>query len=191
MPGLPLEKPLTLPEFAEWEGTQLDKHAFLDGVGYAMAGGSPRHNKIAARIAGIFERVLQGGPCEALESNQRIVVNSASGYVYADASVVCGDIEIEPTGQALANPTVLVEVLSKRTEAFDRGDKFQMYRARPSLRDYLMVSQQTARIEHYQCRSGLWTLVNDAEIGSSITLADGYCFPVDDVYAGVWRFPSD
>ena len=187
--AVPVHK-LTLPEFIEWEKSQVDRHEFIDGEIFAMAGGSPRHNKLTSNLHMVLGNMLRGTPCDILESNQRLSVATESGYVYPDLSIVCGPAEFETIGQGLLNPTVLLEVLSKRTEGFDRGDKFRLYRDRPTLSDYLLVSQRTALIEHYQRQESRW-LLSEAVSGSKLTLTGGHTFAVDDVYDGVWRFPTD
>jgi Uma2 family endonuclease len=187
--ALPTPK-LTPAEFIEWEKTQLDRHEFVGGEVFAMAGASPRHNKLASNLHSVLGRLLRGTPCDALESNQRVCVETESGYVYPDMSIVCGEPNFDEVGQALLNPTVLVEILSKGTEAFDRGDKFRLYRARPSLLDYLLVSQRAALIEHFQRRDSTWVLV-EAGAEAKVTLANGTSFSVDEVYEGAWRFPGD
>jgi Uma2 family endonuclease len=182
---------LTPAEFIEWEKGQLDKHEFIDGEVYAMAGASPRHNKIVSNLHMVLGNLLRASPCDVLESNQKVNVPTQSAYVYPDVSIVCGEPEFDPIGQALLNPTVLVEVLSKSTEAFDRGDKFRLYRNCPSLRDYLLVSQRSVLVEHYQRHNSSWVLT-EAGAGGKVMLADGRCFPVDEIYDdAVWRFPSD
>lgn len=182
---------MSAEEFIEWERSQLDKHEFHDGAVYAMDGASPRQNKIASTLNSVFGRILRGGACDALESNQ--MVKSRSSYVYPDLSVVCEDPEFERSDQGLIllNPTMIVEVLSRSTEAYDRGDKFRRYRALPSLRDYLLVSQREARIEHLQLIEPGWTLVADVTQDGSIKLSNGASFAVEEVYEGAWRFPGD
>lgn len=181
---------MTPAEYVAWEETQVEKHELLDGVPYAMSGASPRHNKLAWRLTVLLDRGLSGTPCEGLDSNQRIAVANESGYVYPDASIVCGNAEFDPVAHGLLNPAAIFEVLSRSTEAFDRGDKARLYRARPSLRDYVLVSQWEALVEQWRLLNGVWTLA-EAGPGQAFTLADGTRVAVDELYEGVWRFPTD
>ncbi len=106
---------------------------------------------------------------------------------HPDVSVVCGPRQLDPEDpNAVTNPTVIVEVLSKSTERYDRTDKLVHYRRIPSLRDYLLVSQTEVRVEHYRRNDdGTWTL-RDVRAGESVALASlDVTLAIDDVYAGV------
>jgi Uma2 family endonuclease len=106
---------------------------------------------------------------------------------HPDVSVVCGPRQLDTEDpNAVTNPTVIVEVLSKSTERYDRTDKLVHYRRIPSLRDYLLVSQTEVRVEHYRRNDdGTWTL-RDVRDGESVALASlDVTLAIDDVYAGV------
>lgn len=157
-----------------------------------MAGASPRHNALTAAITGELVMALRGGSCRVVSAVQRIAARGSEHYVYADASVVCGAFELQPgTTDVLTNPRVVVEVLSKRTEAYDRGLKWESYRTLPSVTDYLLVSQTAARIEHYQRQpNGEW-IYRVAEAGGSVRLSVGAALSVDAIFAGVLDLPAD
>ena len=154
-PATPLR--MTAAEYLAWEREQPEKHEFHLGEVFAMAGGSPRHNFLASACAAELRTAHRGGPCGVLSSDQQISTTSRKRYVYADAVVVCGPFEHETgASDVLTNPSVVVEVLSSSTEAYDRGEKWRAYQRLGSLRDYLLVSQREARVEHYQRTEGGW-----------------------------------
>src|SRR5262245_51479650 len=116
-------------QYLAWDVAQRERHDFFRGEVFAMAGGTPRHNALSAAITIELGVALRGKSCRVLSADQRIAARQGEHYVYADASVVCGPMQLEPgTTDVLANPSVVVEVLSKRTEAYDRGTKWESYR---------------------------------------------------------------
>jgi Uma2 family endonuclease len=183
---------LSAAEFLAWEAANDQRNEFFQGEVFAMAGGSPRHNVLTAAITGELVLALRGGPCRVLSSDQRIAARGTEHYVYADASVVCGALELQAgTTDVLVNPRVVIEVLSKRTEGYDRGLKWESYRTLPSVTDYLLVSQSDARIEHYLRQpNGTW-LYRVAEAGDALRLSLGAVLAVDTVYAGVLDLPGE
>jgi Uma2 family endonuclease len=105
------------------------RHEFVDGAILAMAGGSDLHSALIATVSGELYRELRGTPCGLRESNLRVHVRATGNAFYADALVVCGEAEIVHEirgGDSLLNPTVIVEVLSPSTEAYDRGPRFDV-----------------------------------------------------------------
>ncbi len=157
-----------------------------------MAGGSPRHNALTAAITIELGVALRGGKCRVLSADQRIAARLNEHYVYADASVVCGALELMVgTTDVLANPSVVVEVLSKRTEAYDRGLKWESYRELPSVTDYLLLSQVAPRFEHYRREaSGEWHY-RVVSAGGRVTLSNGAVLELDAVYAGVFELEGE
>jgi Uma2 family endonuclease len=178
---------MSAAEFLAWEREQTDKHEFCDGEVFAMAGGSPRHNLLSSAIAAELRAAVRGKGCHVLSSDQRIAAAPGARYVYADAVVVCGSIETEPdAADVLVNPSVVVEVLSRSTEAHDRGMKWEAYQRLPSLGDYLLVAQSQTRIEHFRReRDGSWRY-SVLEAGDTITLTNGAQLAVDAIYEGAF-----
>ena len=139
-------------EYLAYERDSGLKHEFDDGEILAMAGGSRRHNALASRVSAALERDRRPG-CIAFQSDQKVRVLTTGHATYPDATLVCGPIEGDPDdtmGATITNPTLLVEVLSASTEADDWGSKWQHYQQLSSLREYVLVSQDTPRIEHYR-----------------------------------------
>lgn len=173
-------------DFLAVEQRSETKHEWLDGVVYAMAGGSVEHSRLANRIATALTNALDG--CEVHQSDAMTFVRATQLSTYADVAVVCGPVEIQKIerdgrvlGEALLNPTILVEVLSDSTEEYDRGEKFAHYMRIPSLREYVLVSQDPPKIEVFRRPDrGHW-LREEARIGELITIG-GREIRVDDVY---------
>lgn len=174
--------------YLAWEREQPDKHEFFHGEVFAMAGGSPRHNALCARIIVLASNALPH--CTVLTSDQRVTMVSGGRYVYPDVSIVCGDLQIE-SADVLTNPTLLVEVLSATTEQYDRGLKWEGYQRIASLTDYVLVSQIEPRVEHYRrSADGTW-IYRAAGPGDHVTLSVGAVLRVDDIFSGILALATD
>jgi len=153
------EKLYSPNEYLALERADEYKSEYVDGRIFAMAGASREHGVIVFNIAGELRNQLKDRPCDAFIADMRVKPAQARSYRYPDIAVVCGPAEFEDRqADTLLNPTVLMEVLSPSTEASDRGEKFAEYRRIPSLREYVLVSQDQARIEHYARQGTGWFL---------------------------------
>lgn len=178
-------------EYPDWERGQRQKHQLLAGEVYAMAGGSPRHNHLCANVLRELGAKLRGGPCRAFTSDQQVHIPVNGNYVYPDATVICGAVQLHEKSDAALNPSVIVEVLSKNTEQHDRGDKWKDYQTIGALTDYVLVSQRMPRIEHFRRDvEGGWTY-RVAGPGGRLELSTGTVVIVDDVYEGAFDLPGD
>ena len=151
---------------------------------YAMAGGSFVHAQICANVLTSIRTRLRGSPGDAFGSDLRILVSETGLYTYPDSLVLCGQPEFHDSRKdTVVNPTVLIEVLSESTEKYDRGDKFRHYRRIDSLRQFMMLSQQTARVEVYSRLENEWkpTEYDGAE---SVMALDsiGIEIPLSEIY---------
>lgn len=145
------------------ESAATEKHILWDGEVFsveAMSGGTPDHNTISANVIGALGYALRTSRCRVMTSDQKVWVPRKQGFVYPDATVLCGRPALYPgTVDVVTNPVLLVEVLSEGTERFDRGEKFDGYRSIPSLRHYVMVSSLHRLVEHYARTDGdAWLL---------------------------------
>jgi Uma2 family endonuclease len=182
---------LTPAEYLAWEREQVDKHEYHAGEVFAMAGGSPRHNWIAGRMQILLDRSLDTR-CFTFPSDQRIVFDDGKRYVYPDVSVVCGPIVLqEGTSDVVANPSILIEVLSSTTEQYDRGLKWEGYQRLPSVTDYLLVAQHEVRVEHYQRAPDQGWFYRTYGAGERIALGKGAKLEVDAIYARAFELPGD
>src|SRR5262245_12741923 len=136
MSTAPSKRRTTLQEYLEWEERSGGKHEFYQGQIFAMAGASPRHNRISTNIVGLLHRLLEGGTCEVFGSDQRIRIDAVNLSTYPDVSVICGGLVLSKDDvRAITNPRVIFEVLSKSTENYDRGPKFELYQHLDSLEE--------------------------------------------------------
>jgi Uma2 family endonuclease len=193
MTRLAARSQLTPAEYLAWEREQVDKHEFHAGEVFAMAGGSPRHNWIAAKVQRALMQALDDR-CFTFTSDQRIVFGDGARYVYPDASVVCGPVAVQDgTSDVLVNPTVLVEVLSSGTEQYDRGLKWEGYQNLASLTDYLLVAQHEVRVEQFQRApdgDGRW-FYRAYGPGERVSLANGAQIEVSALYTRAFELPGD
>lgn len=163
---------LTRDEYLAQERRADYKSEYYQGETFAMAGASREHNLIVGNLVGEMRNHLKERPCEVYPSDMRVKVSATGLYTYPDVTVVCGTPEFEDDhSDILLNPTVLVEVLSDSTEAYDRGAKSEQYRKLPSLAEYLLIAQDRVHVEHYvrQPDDG-WLLREVAEADSSVAL---------------------
>jgi Uma2 family endonuclease len=164
------------------------KSEFLDGEIFAMSGGTPRHSLIKANVICELCNRLKGHPCTAYDSDLRVKVEATGLYAYPDASVICGPLEYDDErSDTVLNPTLLVEVLSPSTEAFDRGKKLNHYRRIESLQEYLLISQDEPRIQRYlRNADNTWTLTDAADLAECLHLPSlGIELSLGEVYAKV------
>jgi len=135
-------------DYLELEASSNVKHEYLAGQIYAMAGGTPEHAALAAAASGLLFGAVRGGRCRVLDSDLRVRVRATGLATYPDVTVVCDPWERDPDDEhAITNPTLIVEVLSRSTEQYDRGDKFEHYKHLASLREYVLVSHAERAIE--------------------------------------------
>ena len=176
MSAIPKTK-LTPEEYLEIERKAEYKSEYFGGEVFAMAGAKRRHNVIAWNIGGELRQHLKGRNCEAYPADMRVFVPQTGLYTYPDLVVVCGEPQFQDNAfDTLLNPILIIEVLSDTTETYDRGKKFQHYRSIESLQEYVLVSQDEARIEKYVKRGdGFWLLSEAVGLDSEIEFASIEC----------------
>jgi Uma2 family endonuclease len=148
----------TPEEYLDLERQSEIRHEFLDGTVYAMAGESPTHSAICFNLGGILHLQLRGTNCRGFSPNMKVRAGEAGLYAYPDLAVACGELFFHDRhGDVLLNPTVIFEVLSRSTQAYDRGEKFERYKSIETLRDYVLVSQDRPPLEHFSRQpDGAW-----------------------------------
>jgi Uma2 family endonuclease len=184
-----LKKSYSVQEYFELEEKSLEKHEYSAGNIFAMAGGKPNHALIANNIAAELRASLKGKPC--LTYNSDLVISiSEEENVYADASVICGELESFPVSpNAAKNPILIVEVLSNSTEKYDRGDKFRKYQQIPSFREYVLIAQDRIRVEVFFKPDNIifWQYRSYESINENIELKSINCtISLQDIYLG-WK----
>lgn len=153
------------------------KNEYVNGEIFAMTGASRKHNLIAWNIAGELREQLKGKSCEAYPGEMRVKAPAARSYVYPDIVVVCGEPQFEDGYlDTLLNPTLVVEVLSKSTESYNRLAKSAYYRTIESLTEYLLVAQEEYRVEQYVKQADdRWLLSDVRSLESVIDLKSIRC----------------
>lgn len=164
---------MSYPEYLAFEAASETKHEYVNGEVFAMAGGSIVHGALAAAVIAALSNVLRERTCRVLSSDVRVRVKATGLSTYPDVSVVCAKIMVDPDDEhGVLNPSLIVEVLSDSTEAYDRGAKAAHYRRIPALREYVLVSQSEPLIEVYRRNErGNWELVAEARAGARAELA--------------------
>ena len=150
MSALP-KRHFTPEEYLELELKAEYKSQYVAGEIYAMAGAQPWHDRIVENLGGMLYVRFRGRNCGTFSSDIRVRAKAGDLWTYPDLSALCGEAHFETTANPhnLLNPQVVFEVLSPSTEAFDRGDKFSRYRQLESLTDYVLVSSEQMRVEHF------------------------------------------
>lgn len=186
--ALAQNKRWTPEEYLAFERDSEIRHEYLDGEVYAMAGGSRNHSKITVNVSSNLHNQLRSRDCTVFSSDMRVDVAMGRLYAYPDISVVCGEAKYDTKlGDMLLNPTVLIEVTSPSTERYDREEKFRRYRRLISLREYLVISQGEASLEHYTKQAnGDWILREVFGLEAEIELASIQCkLALADIYEKV------
>lgn len=138
----------SVEEYLTLEESSNVRHEYLDGQIYAMAGGTPEHAALCTSLATHLSNAVRGGRCRVHGADLRIRVSATGLMTYPDVSVTCGPWERAPEdGRSVTNPVLLAEVLSKSTEAYDRGEKLEHYQRIPSLRACWLVAQKERQLE--------------------------------------------
>jgi Uma2 family endonuclease len=144
------QKHYTPEEYLALERQAQCKSEYYAGEIFAMAGASRWHNLIVTNVLRELSLQLKGRPCTTYPSDMRVKVSPTGLYTYPNVTVVCGEAQFEDNQQdTLLNPTLIVEVLSESTEAYDRGGKFAHFRKLTSLMEYVLITQTKPHIEHY------------------------------------------
>ncbi len=175
---------MTYAEYLALEESGDTKHEYVNGVVYAMSGGTSEHARLQARVIVALTAALGDKRCEPFSSDLRVHVVATGRSAYPDVTVVCDRVEhadIDPL--AATNPTLIVEVLSPTTEADDRGEKWAHYQQMSSLRHYMLVSQHRPRIEVFTRTDLGWHYAEVLPGGAVVLAALGVSIPLDALYA--------
>lgn len=137
---------MTADDYLAWEELQEEKHEFVLGETFAMGGARREHVVVSLNMATSLKQHLRGTPCRTYISDMKLQVEQMDAYYYPDVMVSC-DKSDQRAEQFLTQPSLIVEVLSDSTEAYDRGDKFAAYRKISSLKEYVLVDIKNRRVE--------------------------------------------
>jgi len=189
-----LQKTFLSPaQYLELERNAEFKSEYYAGEMYAMAGASEAHVLIVSNLTFEFVSQFRRRPCKTYIMDMRVRIDASGLYAYPDVVLVCGNPDFtDGRHDTLLNPQVIIEVLSPSTAAYDRGEKFLHYRLLPSLTDYLLVTQNAMRVEHYARQpDGTWLLTDVSGPDGEIVLASVGCrLRLADVYDKVEADPQ-
>ena len=154
---------LSIEEYLLLEIESGKKYEYQDGKVLALAGGSVNHGLLCGNIYAELRSQLRlkGSDCKPTTSEIKLNITKENCFVYPDSMVICGDLEKSKNDKnSITNPIVVVEVLSKSTSDYDRGDKFYLYRQIPSLQEYVLIAQDRAQVEVYykKPKTDLWRI---------------------------------
>ena len=172
--------------YLDWEAQQTDKHEYLDGEVFAMAGASDAHVTLAGNLFVALRTHLRGGPCSVFISDMKLRVEADNAYFYPDVFVTCAEADrAQPLHKSV--PTLVAEVLSPSTSAYDRGAKFAAYRKLPSLREYLLIDPERTSADLFRRNEeGQWVLFPHEAAGDVLELASvGLRLPLAQLYEDV------
>jgi Uma2 family endonuclease len=153
-----LQTAMTADEFLAWEAEQPVRHDFVDGEVFAMAGAEDRHVTVSLNVAMALRQHLSGTPCRTFMADMKVAAANGNSFFYPDVVVTCSQADrLDPLVKH--EPTLIVEVLSPSTAAYDLGDKFAQYRQIPSLREIAFIDLDARRTDVYRKGTdGLWVL---------------------------------
>ncbi|MFN0171253.1 MAG: Uma2 family endonuclease [Bryobacteraceae bacterium] len=168
---------LTPEQYLAVERKALHKSEYFRGELFAMAGAGERHNLLSLNFAVAIHQQLRGRPCRAYVADMRVLTSPAGLYTYPDIVTVCGERRfVDDQLDTLVNPTLIAEVLSPSTEAYDRGRKFELYRTIETLEEYLLVAADRVHVELYTRQpEGRWLLSEASRLEDVLDLKSIAC----------------
>lgn len=199
MPQVRTKTALTADDYLTWEEYRSGKHEYLAGEIFAMVGATDAHVTITMNLAVLLRAHVRGRPCRVYMADMKLRVDAADAFFYPDLLVTCAP-EDHATSRFKRQPTLLVEVLSTTTAAFDRGQKFAIYRQLPSLREYVLIEQERMSVDCFRRdEQNRWVLqaygpnetVELTSLGFSATVESLYEDVMLSVNPSGYRYPSE
>lgn len=181
-------KKVSIQEYLEAENAATEKHEYYQGEVFAMSGAKVSHNMISGNLLMALGIKLKGKNCRPFNSDQRIHIPTNTLFTYPDISVICGDVmTLDNDDYNVLNPTVIIEVLSRSTKNYDRGEKFKLYRDIKTLREYILVDSESIHIEVFRLNAnGHWELEEYKTAEDTIRIkAIDETLTVAEIYDGV------
>ena len=192
-----LKQRYTLEEYLELDEQSEARLEFHDGEIFDMSGASAEHNEIELNLAMTLGARARSKNCRSFLGNMRVKVPNAPPYRYGDFSALCGEAQFEKIRgvDTIVNPSLIVEVLSRSTEKYDRDTKFKQYQSIVSLTEYVLVSQDVAFVTHYVKRDGGWLHHGYDKLTDVLKLESLDCeITLGEIYANVelieYRLPD-
>ena len=179
---------LSIEEYLEMENAAVEKHEYYKGEVFAMSGAKVAHNIITGNFFVQLANKLKGKKCKPFNSDQRIHIPSNTLFTYPDISVICGEVlTLNNDDYNVLNPTVIIEVLSKSTKNYDRGEKFKLYRDIQTFKEYVLVDSESIHIEVFRLNeNNHWELEEYNRIDDSFSLNSiNELITLSEIYDGV------
>ena len=178
------EKLLRPEEFLDWEATQSERYEYVAGSVYAMAGMSDEHNQLSTNLVTACAAHL-APPCRVRAEGLKVQIGAT--FLYPDALILCSSpLFFNVRRDTILNPTVIFEVLSESTEAFDRGEKFRRYRSLASLKAIVFVAQDRVLIECWSRKDDAWQAQEWENWSESLEIeALSLRIPLTEIYDGL------
>jgi Uma2 family endonuclease len=178
---------LTIEEYLTFERASEQKHEYYQGEVFAMAVAGFNHNHIFSNVFGVLSSELRNKSCKLFGSDMRIHISQNSLFIYPDISVFCREMSMLDKEQDSAiGPTILIEILSKSTKNYYRGDKFKLYRDIPTLKEYVLIDSEKVGVEIFRIIDrGIWELREYKNLQDSMPIETiSLSIPLHEVYAG-------
>jgi len=182
---------ISIDEYLEMENASSEKHEYYQGEIFAISGAKVPHNIIATNLVVALTIKLKGKSCRPFNSDQRIHVEANTLFTYPDISIICGDIITRNNDDYnVLNPTVLIEVLSRSTKNYDRGEKFKLYRDIPTLREYVLVDSESIHIEIFRLNANNHWELEEYNKDAQTVLIQAINTPlsIEEIYEGTELF---
>lgn len=181
--GLPQEQ-LSLQAYLDWENAQPERHEFYRGEVFAMTGGRRSHGRVTANLVRHFGNQLAGTPCQVFSESMKIQIADDT-ILYPDIFVTCDRQDLQ-TEMIFRAPTLVIEVLSPSTQAYDRSQKFALYRRLPSLKEYALIDPETRRAEVFRINADGHFVLFDMSESETLELASINCkVAMAEVFDGI------
>ena len=175
---------MTLDEFLAWEDQQPERHEFHNGEVFAMVGGRRIHERVIANLSRHLGNLLAGSACQVFAAGMKLQL-ADNTVLYPDVMVTCDRADLR-ADLALRSPTLVIEVLSPSTQAYDRSQKFALYRQLVSLKEYILIDPETLRIEGFRREpDDRWMLVDMSQDALMDCASVGCSVPLAQVFEAV------
>jgi Uma2 family endonuclease len=187
--GFPDVKYITQEEYLEAERQALDKHEYYAGEIFAMSGASLPHNIIFSNTIGSLSAKLKGKPCRPFGSDLRVHIPKNTLYTYPDITIICGQPKTtDDKMDTVTNPSVIIEILSKSTYDYDKGQKFTLYREIATLKEYILIDSMAIRVETLtRNEDDSWTFREYKSLYGEFTIETvGEMMKLSDIYFEVF-----
>ena len=176
---------VTESEYLDQERKAAFKSEYYQGEITPMAGATANHNTIQRNVSGMLYIALRRASCQFFANDMRVYIPATTLYTYPDFSLFCGQPQyLDNVFDTLLNPVALIEVLSKETASYDRGDTFSLYRSIPSFTEYILIDSRRVAVEVWRKEAGRWVLVQETDNPHESIGIDSVnaLLPIRDVY---------